>query len=157
MIMMESLFDHRRARRRSDFSHIVIEYVHRNCACRKDFRFDSSMTTGGQLTHDIRPNIFIRYLLLTIQLERQSRAGKGFWNTCSSLNRIKRLIAATRHHERCTLGLDQFFLISIWELYLMRAHNIGSETAVQDYGIPHYFVATFLAESTFGVLLSPAL
>jgi hypothetical protein len=73
------------------------------------------------------------------------------------MNRIKSLITMTRHYERCTFRLDQFFLISIWKLYLMGAHNVSSETAVQDNGIPHHFITALLAESTFSILLPPAL
>jgi hypothetical protein len=73
------------------------------------------------------------------------------------MNRIKSLITMTRHHKRCTFRLDQFFLVSIWKLYLMGAHNVGSETTIQDNRIPNHFITTLLAESTFGILLSPAL
>lgn len=73
------------------------------------------------------------------------------------MNRIKGLIAMAWHHKRCTLGLDQFFLVSIWKLYLMCAHNIGSETAVQDDGIPDHFITSFLTKSALSIFLSPAL
>jgi hypothetical protein len=73
------------------------------------------------------------------------------------MDRIKSLITMTRHHERCAFRLDYFFLVSIWKLNLMGAHNVGSETAVQNNSVPNYLIATFLAESTFSILLPPAL
>lgn len=66
MIVMEPLFDHRRAGRRSNFSHVVVVYVHRDRTCCQNLGFDCSMAALRQLAHYIRANVFVRYLLLTI-------------------------------------------------------------------------------------------
>jgi hypothetical protein len=157
MIMMVSLFDHCGPRRSGNFSHIIVKDVHRNGTSCQEFRLDRSVTALGQLAHDVRTNIFIRYLLLLILREGQTRSTEGPSNARSSLHGIKGFFTLSRHNKRGAFGVCYCIAISTRELDLMRANDICPDAAIQDDGIPDHFVSTVLSKTSFGILLAPAL